>query len=122
MKNWQLAYGSKVKCYLNPGSVSGLGEDKKESDHPGGGAVGEKEEIDGSALMMAAMSDPDIMAVMMNPKALPIAAKIKANPEILLGGAKAFSSEFKADPELGILFKSIEKNVIKIIDQARGGS
>ena len=64
------------------------------------------EKIDPAALMTKAMADPKIMAVMQNPKARPIAAKIVADPSVLLNPAKAFAAELQ-DPELGKLFAEI---------------
>ncbi|GMI37941.1 hypothetical protein TrRE_jg3629, partial [Triparma retinervis] len=75
----------------------------------------EGSKVEPAGLMMKAMSDPAIMAVMANPKARPLAAKIKANPAILLEGAAAFAEEFAADPELLAMFKSIAPNVAQLV-------
>ncbi|GMH62677.1 hypothetical protein TrRE_jg10410, partial [Triparma retinervis] len=75
----------------------------------------EGSKVEPAGLMMKAMSDPAIMTVMANPNARPLAAKIKANPAILLEGAAAFAEEFAADPELLVMFKSIAPNVAQLV-------
>jgi len=79
----------------------------------------EEVKTDSAGLMMKAMSDPAIMAVMANPRARPLAAKIKANPAILLGGAAAFAEEFAADPELAVMFKSIAPNIMGLLAEVQ---
>ncbi|GMH96440.1 hypothetical protein TrST_g14202 [Triparma strigata] len=69
--------------------------------------MGKVEKVDPMALMAKAMANPDIMSIMMNPKARPIAAKIKANPAVLADPAAAFGAELAADPELAQMFAKV---------------
>lgn len=75
--------------------------------------------VDASSLMAKAMSDPQIMGLMVNPRVRPIAKKIKADPSILLKGAAAFADEFAADPELAVMFKGIAPNLAALVAGAK---
>ncbi|GMH58817.1 hypothetical protein TL16_g02692 [Triparma laevis f. inornata] len=75
--------------------------------------------VDPAALMAKAMANPDIMAIMMNPKARPIAAKIKANPAVLANPAAAFSAELAADPELAQMFAKVMPALAALKPKAR---